>query len=637
MPRRESLKNLQREKNLFAGRIVVGAIICVLMSGGLLFRLSELQIQGHDYYTTRANDNRLRVVPVPPVRGLIYDRSGVVLAENRPAFGREITPEQVDDMPALLAQIGGLVPLTESDIQRFNDRVARTPRYRGVPLRTHLSMEEVARFQINRFDFKGVDVTASLTRRYPLGAAAAHVIGYVGGINEREMQEIDAAAYRGLSQIGKIGVEKSHEETLRGMPGAKIVEANAYGRPLRELDFQMGKGGKNLILTLDAEVQLVAHRALGELDGAVVAIDPRNGEVIALVSKPGYDPELFVNGIDTKTYRALLNNPKRPLYNRALQGTYPPGSTVKPFMALAGLEGLVTTPDDGVYCNGAMRLPGSKRKYRCWKRQGHGWMNMRSGVMQSCDIYFYQLAQALGIDRIHGFLDQFGLGQRTQVDLPREKAGLLPSREWKRKYRREPWYPGETLIVGIGQGAFTTTPMQLAQISARLAMRGGGFKPHLVLAQESSETGERRRIDPEPLPPISQARIDDWEYVVDAMEDVAHAARGTARAAFKDAPYVAAGKTGTAQVAAMSQDELRARKLEDTPFHLRDHALFVAFAPADDPRIAVAVIAEHAGGGGSNAAPIARQVIDQYLMGEVLYTPPDQPRPPAPARRSRPT
>ena len=264
-------------------------------------------------------------------------------------------------------------------------------------------------------------------------------------------------------------------------------------------------------------------------------------------------------------------------------------------------------------------------------------MNMRSGVMQSCDIYFYQLAQALGIDRIHGFLDQFGLGQRTQVDLPREKAGLLPSREWKRKYRREPWYPGETLIVGIGQGAFTTTPMQLAQISARLAMRGGGFKPHLVLAQESSETGERRRIDPEPLPPISQARIDDWEYVVDAMEDVAHAARGTARAAFKDAPYVAAGKTGTAQVAAMSQDELRARKLEDTPFHLRDHALFVAFAPADDPRIAVAVIAEHAGGGGSNAAPIARQVIDQYLMGEVLYTPPDQPRPPAPARRSRPT
>jgi penicillin-binding protein 2 len=628
----DKIKDLRREKHTFTRRTAIAAMACGAMTVILLVRLINLQVLQEDYYITRANENRMRLSPVPPVRGLMVDRNGVLLAQNTPAFVLEIVPEQVKDMDALLARLQPLLQLDPQEIERFKDRVSKTPRYRGVPLRGNLTMDQVARFQVSRYDFEGADVTASLTRSYPLGEAAAHVVGYVGGITEDELKKVDGAAYQGLLQIGKIGVEKSHEDILRGTPGTKIIEANAYGRPLRELEYRRGTAGRNLILTLDAKVQLAAENALGELDGAVVAIDPRNGEVIALVSKPGFDPQLFVHGIDSKSYKALLEDSKRPLYNRALQGTYPPGSTVKPFMALAGLEAVSLDPDKGVFCSGEITLPGSTRKYRCWKRHGHGWMNMQSGVMQSCDVYFYELAQSLGIDRIHGFLDQFGLGRPTSIDLPLEKGGLLPSTEWKRRVRKERWYPGETLSVGIGQGYMTTTPMQLAQITSRMAMRGGGFKPHIVHAEQDALTGVTKPVEPEPLPPIVNHHHDDWERVIDAMEDVAHTPGGTAFRVFKDAPYRAAGKTGTAQVAGMSQEEAKARELESVPFHLRDHALFVAFAPADDPQIAVAVIAEHAGHGGSAAAPIARQVMDQYLLGRILYPP----APPAAAAAAAP-
>ncbi len=622
-PRHTALKNIQAEKNAFLGRAALAVVLCLICTLVLVARMVRLQVAEYDQMSTRANENRMRVVPVAPVRGLVYDRNGTVLAQNKPAFVLEVIPEQHKDLDALLARLAPIVALTEADIARFKDRVRKTPRYRGVPLRTNLSMEEVARYEVNRHDFPGVEVTAGLTRNYPLGASAAHVIGYVGGITEDELAKAtDERQYQGLSQIGKIGVEKTREDPLRGTSGAKIIEANAFGRPLRELDYQRGYPGRNLILGLDAKVQLVAEQALGDLNGAVVAIDPSNGDVIAMVSKPGFDPHLFVEGIDVKTYRALLDDKTRPLFNRALQGMYPPGSTIKPAMALAGLEYGVTDPGHTEYCSGGMSLPGSSRRYRCHKRTGHGTVNMLLGVMKSCDIYFYQLALSLGIDRMHESMSGFGLGHATGIDLPLEKNGLYPSREWKRRVRKENWYPGETLNVGIGQGYTLTTPLQLAQMTARIAMRGGGYTPHVLKASEDAITKARDPMEPETLPRIELKDNRNWATVITAMEETTHTPGGTAYRIGKDAPYRIASKTGTAQVASMRQDEKVARSLEDTPLHLRDHALFIAFAPIDVPRIAIAVLAEHAGHGGTAAAPIARQVMDQYLLGEVRYMPP---------------
>lgn len=622
MARYEPLKNLHREKNLFSSRIVVGALICFGLTLLLMARLTRLQVEDHRYYTTRADENRLRVTPVPPVRGLVFDRNGVVLAQNRPAFVLEVVPEQIQDMPSLLTRLGHLVQLTDADIARFEDRVRKTPRYRGVPLRNNLSMEEVARVEVNRHDLPGVEVTAGLTRNYPLGNSAAHVIGYVGGISETDLQRIDTNLYQGLAQIGKAGIERSHEDLLRGLPGAKIIEANAFGRPLRELDHRPGKSGQNLVLSVDARVQEVAEAALGELNGSVVALDPRNGEVIALVSKPGFDPHAFVEGIDVASYQALLSDRSRPLFNRALQGQYPPGSTVKPAMALAGLEYNITDPDHREFCGGSMQLPGSTRRYRCWRRQGHGWMDMVAGVMHSCDIYFYQLAMNLGIDRMHDAMTQFGLGARTGIDLPLESTGLMPSREWKRRTRGEPWYPGETLNIGIGQGYTLVTPLQLAQMTARIANRGEGFMPHILRATRDPASGDETPQTVSPLPPIVISNTRHWDKVIQAMIETAHQPGGTAYRVGRDAPYLIAAKTGTAQVAGLSQDEKVAPTLEQTPLHLRDHALFVAFAPADDPQVAVAVLAEHAGHGGAVSGPIARKVMDQYLLGEVRYESP---------------
>lgn len=628
MARRESLKNLHHEKTLFLGRVAMGALICLGLCVLLTARLVRLQVDDHAYYTTRADENRLRLVPVPPVRGLIHDRNGLVLAQNRPAFVLEVIPEQVQDMPALLARLGEWVALSETDINRFLDRVERTPRYRGVPLRHNLSLEEVARVEINRHELRGVEVTAGLTRNYPLGESAAHVIGYVGGISEQDLERIDTNAYQGLAQIGKTGIERTHEDLLRGLPGARIIEANAYGRPLREIEHRPGRAGADLHLSLDARVQQVAEAALGELNGAVVALDPRNGEVIALVSKPGFDPHGFVEGIDSRSYRSLLDDPSRPLFNRALQGQYPPGSTVKPAMALAALEHGTVDPSHREFCGGAIQLPGSTRLFRCWRRRGHGWMDMLAGVMHSCDVYFYQLAIGLGIDRMHESMVQFGLGKATGIDLPLESRGLMPSRQWKRDTRNEPWYPGETLNIGIGQGYTLATPLQLAQMTARIAMRGEGTTPHLL---------RQARNAPEPtptlaarLPSIQLADNRHWQRVIQAMIDTVHQPGGTGYRIGANAPYLIAGKTGTAQVAALSQEEKVARTLEDTPLHLRDHALFIAFAPADAPTIAVAVLAEHAGGGGAVAAPIARKVMDQYLLGEVRF---DYPVPVIPQQR----
>lgn len=621
MARLGRIKNVHEERQAFLARMAFAAFSCLAMCILLIARLVNLQLLDHDYYTTRADDNRMRVQPVPPVRGLIYDRNGALLAQNQPSFFLEVTPEKAAPLDATLQQIAGVISLSDKDIARFKERVRKSPRYQPVPLRSNLSLEEVARYEINRYDFRGVEVTAGLTRNYPLGVSASHLIGYVGGITEAEMLKIESKDYQGLTQIGKLGVEKSQENWLRGTPGAKIIEANAHGRPLRELDYRLGAPGKNLYLSVDSRVQLIAEQALGTLSGAVVAIDPQNGEVLALVSRPGFDPHLFVEGIDQASYTLLSSDKKRPLFNRALQGQYPPGSTIKPAMALAGLEYGIVDPSHAEFCPGEYSLPNSSRKFRCWKREGHGSMDMVRGVMHSCDVYFYDLANRLGIDRMHASMTEYGLGHTTRIDLPLEKSGLMPSREWKRRTRKENWYPGETLNVGIGQGYMMTTPLQLAQMTARIAMRGGGFKPHIVHAMEDPLTGKRESIAPEPLETIVLKNNQNWSRVIDAMVQVTHTPGGTAYRIGKDSPYLIASKTGTAQVAGMSQEEAKAKELHEVAEHLRDHALFIAFAPADEPRIAVAVIAEHAGHGGAVAAPIARQVMDMYLLGEVRYTP----------------
>jgi penicillin-binding protein 2 len=617
-----AIKDLHKERQSFLARAVFAAVACVLLSLVLVARLVSLQLVQHDYYTTRAEENRTRVNLVPPVRGLIYDRNGILLAANVAAFVLEITPEQVTDMKDTLARLSQLVTLTDADIARFKDRMRKQPGYRGVALRTNLSQEEVARYELNRFDFKGVEVTAGLSREYPLGATAVHAIGYIGGITEAEFEQLNEESYRGTNYIGKIGVEKSHEDDMHGIAGSKLVEANAAGRPLRELEYKRGTPGKNLYLTLDAKLQLAAETALGENDGAVIAIDPENGDVLALVSKPGFDPELFVEGIDAKAYKALAQDKHKPLYNRALQGVYPPGSTIKPFMSLATLDYNVRSPADSTYCPGFLTLPGHSHRYRCWKRKGHGTMDLNHGLAQSCDVYYYRVAQDLGIDRIGEFLGKFGLGKPTGIDIPNEKGGILPTREWKERARREVWYPGETLSVGIGQGYLVMTPLQLAHATARIAARGKGAQPHLVHAVEDPLSGQITAVKPNYLPPIKMRSAGAWDRVIHAMELVTTAPYGTAQAIGKTAPYRIAGKTGTAQVVALAQDQEKAPELKATPWEQRDHAWFMAFAPADKPQIALAVLVEHAGHGGSVAAPIARAVLDAYLLGVMPTAPP---------------
>ena len=609
-----SIRDLHSERRTFYARCGVALVVCVGMVSALMIRLTDLQLTQHDYFSTRSNENRMRVVVVPPVRGLVFDRHGTVLAQNNPAYVLEIIPEQVKDLDATLSRLAQIIQLSDTDISRFRDRLRKTPRFRGVTLRSRLSLEEVAAYEINRHDFPGVDVKAGLSRHYPLSTVTAHIVGYVGGITDRELAQLDDRAYRGTTQIGKTGVEKGHESMLHGEVGAKIVEANAAGRPLRELDYNRGAPGKNLYLTIDAQLQKAADQALQNREGAIVALDPRNGEVLAMVSKPGYDPQLFVEGIDHESFRALNEDPNRPLFNRATQGQYPPGSTIKPHMALAGLEYSQVTPAEREFCPGHFQLPTSERLYRDWNRTGHGWMNMDRAIAESCDIYFYQLALDLGIDRIHSLLHRFGLGQRTGIDLPGEQDGLMPSRDWKRAARREPWYPGETLNVGIGQGYMTATPLQLAQVAARIALHGRAYKPHMLHSFEDPISGEIVGATPESLEAVELRAPEFWDRVIHAMELVSHSIGGTGARAFGDSAYRVAGKTGTAQVAGLSQEDEDPRKLKEIPKHLRDHALFIGFAPVDDPRIAVAVVAEHSGGGGAVAAPIARKVMDAYLL-----------------------
>ncbi len=609
---RVTIKDYRFESRLFLQRSVQSLVIAALLLSILIGRLFYLQVIAHEHFVTLSDDNRIKILPLPPNRGLIYDRNGLILADNLPTHRLEIIPEQIRDMDSLLDQLSTLINIRDIDRQRFKKVLKRTPSFKPVPLRFHLSDSEVARFAVNRHRFPGVDVEAVLSRYYPHGELAVHALGYVGRIDERDLQRIDQSDYSGTSHIGKVGIEKTYEELLHGDVGYRQVETNVEGRILRTLVRTPPTPGHSLFLTLDTELQRVAEEALGDQSGAVIAMDPNNGEILAFVSRPGFDPNLFVNGINTATYKTLRENKARPLFNRALRGQYPPGSTLKPFVALGGLEQGITSAHSHTYCPGYYQLPGKDRKYRDWKRFGHGTVSLHNALAQSCDVYFYDLALSMGIDRLHGFLTRFGFGSKTGIDISGEAPGLMPSRQWKRRTHNLPWFPGETLIAGIGQGFVLTTPLQLANATAMLSTYGYQQQPQMVARIQKPDSGELLPVRAQDVRQIKIDNQQNWRDIIAGMREVIHGKRGTAHKISEGAPYEFAGKTGTAQVFGLKKDEKY--DAERLVKKLRDHSLFISFAPLDKPKIIVTVIVEHGGSGSAVAAPIARTILDQYLL-----------------------
>ncbi|MDX1380704.1 MAG: penicillin-binding protein 2, partial [Xanthomonadales bacterium] len=562
-------------------------------------------------FATRSADNQVRVVPVQPNRGLIYDRRGRPVAENRPAYRLELVPEKVDDLERTIRSLGGIIELPEDVYAEFDKQRRRYRSFDSVPLKFNLTEQEVARFAVDRHRYTGVEVVPYLARHYPYGDLLTHVLGYVGRLDAEDLARVEEGNYRGTTHIGKIGIERFYEDQLHGTSGLEKLETNAQGRTLKVLERQAPTHGDDLVLSLDVQVQQVAWDALGDRAGAVVAIDPNDGSVLALVSKPAYDPNLFVQGISVADYQAILRAPGRPLFNRALIGGYEPGSTMKPFIALAGLELGVIRPETQVFSTGQFFLPGLQRPFRDWKKGGHGTVDIYGAIEQSVNTYFYKLALALGIDRMHDFLAQFGFGAASGLDLLGESEGVLPSTAWKRGQLGEPWYPGETVIAGIGQGFNVATPLQLANAAATLANGGTRFEPRLLYANKHAGDAQAEREQAPVALQVPARNSANWDVVREGMRLVVHGQRGTARAIKPEPPLQMAGKSGTAQVAAQALDE---DMDENTAAHLRHHALFIAYAPFEHPTIAVAAVVEHGGGGSRNAAPVARAVIDTWIQ-----------------------
>lgn len=613
MPDDGPIKEHMAERRQFVARLGVTGVIMAVLFAALVLRLGFLQILDYSHYTTRSNNNRTRVTAVPPVRGLIYDRNGVLLAENLPSYRLLVTPERVKDMQDALTQLGQVITLHAKDKQRFLKKVHAQPGFHSIVLRGNLSKQELARFEVNRYRFPGMEIQAGLTRHYPLGKIGAHIIGYVGSISTRDLFDLNAKRYRGSTQIGKTGVEKTYESILHGYPGFRIDETNAQGRALRELRVKPPTPGRNLHLTIDAQLEATAYQALGDQVGAVVALDPRNGDVLAMVSKPSFDPNLFVGGISSKQYHQLLSREHQPLFDRAIQGQYPPGSTIKPVMALAALQTGSIKPNKKLWCPAYITLPHGSRHWRGWNRYGMGWVDLTEAIYRSSDIYFYQLGIKLGIDNMARFGKMFGLGHKTGIDLPHEASGLMPSRAWKHGARHRRWYPGETLNTVIGQGYVSATPLQLAQMAALIGEHGQGYEPHVLQAAINPADGKRQPYVPQPVKPIHLDKEKYWDLVVHAMQEVITNTRGTAhRYIGQDLDYTIAGKSGSAQVASIAQNQA-APDLDELKWLQREHALFIAFVPAKHPRIAVAVLVAHGGGGSSTASPIVRKITDAYL------------------------
>ncbi len=594
-----------RNRILFLfGMITVLVIILVL-------RLGYLQIVQHQKFITLAQNNRIDFFTLPPVRGLIYDRNGEILAQNIHVFNLEILPDKVENIDGLLNELGQLIEFTDVHLKQFKKLLQQRPAFERQTLKANLSEAEIAILAVNLHRYPGAELRARLQRYYPQGELATHVVGYVGRINPAEMESIDTQVYRGTERIGKTGIEIYYESILLGKPGIEQVETNAHGRVTRSLQQTNPQTGKTLHLSLDSKLQQKSIDALAGFEGAVVAIEPQSGDILAFASAPGYDSNLFVNGISEADYSSLRTSIRKPLINRAIYGRYAPGSTIKGFMALIGMENGID-PNQKVFCPGWYRLPNSQHRYRCWKKPGHGFMDSFNAIVQSCDVYFYSLAQKLGIDRMYEGMSRFGFGKPTGIDMPNEPSGLMPSKDWKRRVRKQVWYPGETVIAGIGQGYMLTTPLQLASTTAMLANRGKRVTPRFLISTESPQNQIKEYIAPQVID--SEKAYSDLYYqrVIDSMRDVVHGVRGTARGIRQGIRYKIAGKTGTAQVRSIAQDQEYDAATTEKKF--RDHSLFIGFAPLDEPKIAIAVMVEHASSGSRVAAPIARKLIDYYLL-----------------------
>jgi penicillin-binding protein 2 len=610
------LKNHQNEQHNFRVRLLIAGALALLAFCALGLRFYYLQINRYDYYHTLAESNRISIVPISPNRGLILDRNGVVLAHNFFVYTLEMTPSKITDLDTTIGDLAQLVEISPVDLKRFKKLKAQSHSFESIPIRTHLNEIEAAKFAVNRYRFPGVELKSRLYRHYPQGKLGTHAIGYISRINERDLKQLKdsnvISNYKGTDHVGKGGVEQAYESELHGITGFQQVEIDADGKAVRVLSSAAPTSGNNIVLSIDAKLQAIAEKAFGERRGAMVAIQPNTGEVLGFVSMPTFDPNLFVDGIDYENWNLLNNSLDKPLINRALKGIYPPGSTFKPFVALAGLEAGKREPPFSIQDSGYFTLPNSRHRYRDWKPSGHGSVDMRKAITISCDTFFYGLAMELGIERLAEFVKHFGFGQKTGIDIHGEVSGLMPTPEWKKKRFKQPWYMGETVIVGIGQGYTLVTPMQLAYATATLANQGTAIRPHMVNAVVNATTHVMTPIPHTVLDKI-ELKPQNLDIVKAGMVDVTLPG-GTAVVVGANAGYNIAAKTGTAQVIGIKQNE-KYNEHSINERH-RDHALFIAYAPAEAPKIAIAVIVENGGHGGSAVGPIARKVMDYFLLGK---------------------
>lgn len=608
------------EQHMFNIRALIAGVLILFALLGILGRLYQLQVIQFDKYAELSRQHYQKRIPIPPNRGQIYDRNGVLLADSHTQYVLEVVRDNIGDengdgkstladIDGLLERLGKLIPLEEKEVRAFKTQVRRF-KYQPIPIRENLTEEEIAAFAVNRPRFPGVNMEVRMERFYPLGRLASHVIGYVGRIDAHDLERVDKNEYIGTTHIGKSGVEASHEDRLHGRAGYHLIEVDAHGKQQSVVSEKAPVGGQDLFLGLDINLQRTAEKLLEGERGAIIAMDPSNGEVLALVSVPTFDPNLFINGISHKDYSDLRDNPDRPLFNRALQGTYPPGSTIKPMVGVAGLAEKVITPGSRVHDPGFFRLSGQKHVFRCWNKRGHGSVDLKYAIQQSCDTYFYDLAYRMGIDRFSNFMRKFGFGEKTGIDLPSEATGLMPSKKWKEDRYKRDWFPGDTVNIGIGQGYWLATPVQLAHAVTIMANHGVRLKPHILRGVRITRNQQESVLKPEPFPPVE---VDErfWRLAIQGMENVMRPG-GTARAAGAGAAYRIAGKTGTAQVFGLAGGKYNAGRIAK---RLRDHALFIGFAPVDNPKIAVSVIVENSSGsGGHTAAPIGRKIMDAYLL-----------------------